>query len=231
MGTLAVCALLILVALAGGYLLGHGTGTPRCIICGKPLARVCAGGRCGGRPGRLAINHGVPVPAEDDPDGPEVVSGWTNDDETIGVQCVCGFALDEFPADDHDEMYRQFRAHQCEPEDAIEHPAWCHRRGCANRGWHESYPIRCNADPAWDSIEYHIVPPDERRPETEPSEVLIVRVVLTQSIRDGRALPHVGVEIVFYDVPEDREAILLTPLQGQMVAAAIPTLLAIGGQR
>jgi len=44
--------LLVIAAFCGGFLLGHGTGIPRCVICAKPLPRVCPGGQCGGTPGR-----------------------------------------------------------------------------------------------------------------------------------------------------------------------------------
>ena len=39
--------LLVVAGLAGGFLAGQGSGRNRCVICGRTLSRVCAGGRCG----------------------------------------------------------------------------------------------------------------------------------------------------------------------------------------
>ena len=49
---IAALILLALALLAGGWLAGHGTGKPRCVVCGQELPRVCPEGRCGREPGR-----------------------------------------------------------------------------------------------------------------------------------------------------------------------------------
>jgi len=48
---IAAVVLLVLAGLSGGWLLGHGQGKHRCVVCYGPLPRVCAGGECGARPG------------------------------------------------------------------------------------------------------------------------------------------------------------------------------------
>lgn len=75
---IAVGVLLILAAMSGGWLLGHGAGKFRCIICYRPLPKVCPDGRCGGTPGRTHPDALPPAPrvgrhieATDDPGG-----GW-----------------------------------------------------------------------------------------------------------------------------------------------------------
>lgn len=114
-------------------------------------------------------------------------------------------------------------------DDRTEHPQWCHRQGCAERGYHESAPVPCNADPTLERMESYVVPPGERRPLDEPAEVLIVQAVLTQDLDHGRTLPTVYLEIAFFDVPEDRDAVLLTPQQAQLVIAGLTQLLRVGG--
>ncbi|MCP2327610.1 hypothetical protein HDA40_006117 [Hamadaea flava] len=49
-------ALLCAAAFAGGYLMAAGTSRPRCVVCGKALARVCPEGRCGGTPGTRPVS-------------------------------------------------------------------------------------------------------------------------------------------------------------------------------
>jgi len=49
---IAVLILLALALLAGGWLAGHGTGKPRCVVCARELPRVCPDARCGREPGR-----------------------------------------------------------------------------------------------------------------------------------------------------------------------------------
>lgn len=66
--TLPVAALILLIlsGLAGGYLLGHGPSQHRCVICYKPLSRVCTDGRCGDshdEPNRPRERGGLPPAA------------------------------------------------------------------------------------------------------------------------------------------------------------------------
>jgi lipopolysaccharide export system protein LptC len=48
----AVLVLLVVAVLAAGWLLGHNTDRHNCVICYKPLPRVCSDGHCGGTPGQ-----------------------------------------------------------------------------------------------------------------------------------------------------------------------------------
>lgn len=47
----AMWVLVGMSGLAAGYLVGWGTGSPRCAVCGRALPRICPGALCAGRPG------------------------------------------------------------------------------------------------------------------------------------------------------------------------------------
>lgn len=111
----------------------------------------------------------------------------------------------------------------------LEHPSWCDRRGCVERGHHQSAPVPCNADPTLERIEFYTVPAGGQRPLDEAAEVLIVQAALTQGVDRGRTLPAVYLEVAFFDVPEDRDAIQLTPQQARLVIAGLTRLLQDGG--
>jgi len=78
----AIIVLLILAAFCGGFLAGHGIGKHLCLVCGRPLPRVCADGRCGGTPGLSASSqtHGI-------------YSTAVGDDAAV-IMCECGWTVE-----------------------------------------------------------------------------------------------------------------------------------------
>lgn len=78
---IAAAVMLIVAALAGGFLLGHRDSAHRCRICQRPLPRVCHGGRCGSTPGAPvglcptqdpSGHDGIPLTGAESPD-----DSWT----------------------------------------------------------------------------------------------------------------------------------------------------------